>query len=50
MDGALNADLATFLCGANLVALPKGNGKVRPIAIGETLRRLVARILAYKGA
>ena len=32
-----------FLNGASLVALPKNNGGLRPIAVGEVLRRLVSK-------
>ena len=35
--------VAPFLAGANLVALPKPSGGVRPIAIGEVLRRLTGK-------
>ena len=35
-----------YFCGANLVALPKDDGTHRPIAVGETLRRLVSKGLA----
>lgn len=39
-------ELAAHLAGATLHALPKNNGDdVRPIAVGETLRRLVAKCL-----
>ena len=37
--------VAPFLAGANLVALPKPSGGVRPIAIGEVLRRLTGKCL-----
>jgi hypothetical protein len=30
-------------CGASLCALSKKDGEIRPIAVGETLRRLVAK-------
>ena len=33
--------------GANLIALSKPDGGVRPIAVGCTLRRLVAKIIMY---
>lgn len=36
---------AAAFAGARLIALPKPNGGVRPIAIGETLRRLTAKCL-----
>ena len=35
-----------WLCGASLVALPKPCGGLRPIAVGETWRRLVGKTLA----
>lgn len=39
-------ELAPHLAGATLHALPKNNGEaVRPIAVGETLRRLVGQML-----
>ena len=34
--------VAPWLCGAPLMALPKRNGGIRPIAVGETLRRLIS--------
>ena len=37
--------VAPVLAGAGLVAVPKPNGGVRPIAIGEVLRRLTAKCL-----
>ena len=37
--------VAPFLGGASLVAVPKPNGAPRPIAIGETLRRLVGKCM-----
>jgi hypothetical protein len=39
--------VAPVLAGAGLVAVPKPNGGVRPIAIGEVLRRLTAKCLMY---
>ena len=36
---------AAAFAGASLIALPKPNGGVRSIAIGETLRRLIAKCL-----
>ena len=35
--------LKQYLAGASLMALPKPEGGVRPIAVGEVLRRLVAK-------
>ena len=37
--------VAPFLAGASLHALPKTAGGVRPIAVGEVLRRLVGKLL-----
>ena len=33
---------------SRLIALPKSNGDVRPIAIGETLRRLTAKAICFQ--
>ena len=38
-------ELAPFLGGASLFALEKKGGGVRPIAVGEILRRLVGKVL-----
>lgn len=38
--------IAPFLAGATLHALPKPDGGVRPIAVGEVLRRLVGKCLS----
>jgi hypothetical protein len=40
--------VAKHLAGAKLVALPKQPSGLRPVAVGETLRRLVARCLCAK--
>ena len=37
--------LSMHLAGASLVALAKENGDVRPIAVGEVLRRLTSKCL-----
>ena len=39
--------LAPHLAGAKLFAATKKNGGIRPIAIGETLRRLTAKSLCH---
>ncbi|KAG9390717.1 hypothetical protein J8273_6964 [Carpediemonas membranifera] len=36
-----------ILSHSRLVALPKGDSKVRPIAMGESLRRLAGKVLAH---
>ena len=38
--------MAPWLCGAPITALHKKNGGVRPIAVCETIRRLVSRVVA----
>ena len=43
--GQAHADVSPWLCGALLMALPKKDGGLRPIAVGEVLRRLAAKTL-----
>ena len=43
--GEALAELAPHLAGATLHALPKGEDDFRPIAVSETLRRLVSKCL-----
>ena len=45
-QGAACNSVAPYLAGAALVAVPKPKGGVRPIAIGEVLRRLTGKCLA----
>ena len=40
---------APLWCGANLTPLCKLDGGVRPVAVGETLRRLVGKVLLATG-
>ena len=42
--GEAPAQLAPFLGGASLSALPKKDGGLRPIAVGETFRRSVGKL------
>jgi hypothetical protein len=44
-SGPPPSTFATWLCGAPLTALAKPNGGVRPNAVGEVIRRLVAKFL-----
>ena len=44
-QGRACAEVATFLAGASLAAVPKPSGGVRPLAVGEVLRRLVGKCL-----
>ena len=43
--GEAPTSIAPYLCGASLLALKKKDGSIRPIAVGEILRRLVAKCL-----
>jgi len=43
--GRLHPRAAPFLCAACLIPLKKKDGRVRPIAVGDTLRRLTAKWL-----
>ena len=45
VHGLLPADHAPALCAANLTPLRKPDGGVRPVAVGDTLRRLVGKAL-----
>ena len=40
--------MVPLITSSRLIALPKGNGDVRPIAIGETLRRLSAKAICLQ--
>lgn len=44
-SGSAHSAAAPLVAGANLVAIPKPQGGVRPIAIGEVLRRLTGKCL-----
>ena len=48
MNGSLPSDIVSKLGCARLVAIIKDNGSYRPIAVGETLRRLVGKVLLAK--
>jgi len=43
MSGHVHPRAMKYFCSAVLIAIPKENGCLRPIAIGETLRRLVCK-------
>lgn len=49
VSGALPIAHSPYLCGANLTPLKKPDGGVRPVAVGETLRRLVGKALLSSG-
>ena len=44
LKGELPDDIRPWLCGASLMALRKPNNSLRPIAVGETLRRLCGKV------
>ena len=50
MCGVVPAEIREFLFGARLVPLIKKDKALRPIAAGETLRRVAAKILATRSA
>jgi len=49
LDGRVPAVIKPFFWGASLFALSKEDGGIRLIAVGCTLRRLVAKIAANQG-
>ena len=49
VHGGLPERHAKYWCGANLTPLCKLDGGVRPVAVGETLRRLVGKALLATG-
>ena len=48
--GKLPTSVAPFFFGASLFALNKKDGGYRPVAVGEVLRRLIAKCLAFNAA
>ncbi|XP_055330571.1 uncharacterized protein LOC129582962 isoform X1 [Paramacrobiotus metropolitanus] len=48
VNGKVPVDVRPFLFGANLVALKKPTGGIRPIAVGEVLRRLASKIISAR--
>ena len=48
IQGKIPTSIRPFFFGANLIALEKKDGGIRPIAVGCTLRRLVAKIAGNK--
>jgi hypothetical protein len=42
-SGNIPSEVAPFIIGAKLIPLAKKDGGIRPIAVGETLRRLVSK-------
>jgi hypothetical protein len=44
-DGRLSEPFQDLLCASTLIPLSKKDGGIRPIAVGDTLRRLVGKVL-----
>ncbi|KAJ2939808.1 hypothetical protein O0L34_g18001 [Tuta absoluta] len=44
LSGRLNPEVCPYMYGANLCALSKKEGGIRPIAVGNTFRRLTAKM------
>ena len=47
-DGNVPPNIIPLLSASRLIALPKTNGDVRPIAIEETLRRITAKAMCLQ--
>ena len=45
--GNLPRAMATYMCSNNLIAIGKKDGGIRPIAVGDTLRRVVGKALLH---
>ena len=48
LEGRTPTFIRPYFFGANLTAISKSDGGVRPIAVGCTLRRLVAKVAGRK--
>ena len=46
--GRVPESVTPFLCGARLHAARKKDGGIRPIAVGNILRRLVSKLVSYE--
>jgi hypothetical protein len=49
IEGRLPVGCRDLVCGANLIPLNKKDGGIRPIAVGDTLRRVVGKVLLRTG-
>ena len=47
-EGMMPKNVVPLISASRLIALPKTNGDVRPIVIGETLRRITARAICLQ--
>ena len=48
LEGNIPVSVQPFFFGATLIALRKKGGGIRPIAVGQTLRRLVAKCAGFR--
>ena len=44
LQGEVPESVRPFVCGASIMALRKPNGTLRPIAVGETIRRITGKV------
>ena len=44
LRGEVPEEVRPYVCGASIMALRKPNGTLRPIAVGETIRRLTSKV------
>ena len=50
LDGKCHPEVAAILFGGNLIALQKKAGGIRPIAVGYTWRRIIAKCAAFSAS
>ena len=48
MEGSTPCEVQPFFFGASLIPLKKKDGGIRPIAVGQTLRRLAAKCASFR--
>ena len=47
-EGKVPSSVSPLLTAAGLIALPKSNAEIRPIAIGEVIRRVTAKAVCLQ--
>ena len=47
-EGKVSINVASLLSASRLIALPKQNGDIRPIAIGDVFRHVTARAICLQ--
>jgi hypothetical protein len=45
INGTLHSEVQKTMCSSNLIPLKKKDGGIRPIAVGDTVRRLIGKVL-----